>query len=203
MNFDQIAYNIAAAIGLEKNYAVLQRVKFTFNYYRELLIRREMERNAGVSAALVQVIPKTELHKVPVTGSDVDTTIFGELWRTASIIPRPVRLKYREGFHYVGSIDRKTPYTEINSFELAWVHHFKYTAKLPRFFYQEGHLYVINATPEAIRIEAIFADPTRVPGFSEDNYPVTGDIVKYITEGLVKGEFEVLNNEDGRIKINE
>lgn len=203
MNLNAIAYNIAAALGLPRDEAAIRRIKFTVHYYRELLIRRDMDRNVGVSAALVQSIPKVVVSPVPVTGTDVDVTVFGQIYRTKDKVPRPIRLKYREGFQYVGAIDRKTPFTEINPFELAWIADFKYTAKLPRFFYQDSYIYIVNVTPENIRIEALFADPTEIPGYEDENYPITGDLVKYITEGLAKGEFVLQGTEDGRIKINE
>src|SRR5690606_23283524 len=116
--------------------------KFMIGYYRELLLRRDMDRFWDPSAfeqeLRVTFLPSVlEDHKAPSAYGEIAWT-----FKSATPLPRTIRLKGREGLTYVGSPFMRFPLTTYH--EAHWLQHARYTSGIPRAFLVGEDLFLIG-----------------------------------------------------------
>jgi hypothetical protein len=153
MTLDEIAYAIAERKSEVRPISEvdLELLRFSVVYYRALFLRRDYTENLRFPTAALQ---KLDLPTVNVQLGK--RTVL----RSETALPMPVRLKNWQQFYYVGTPDGYYKYTELTepqelSFRLAN----KYTGLTPCYYFQDGYIYIHNATPELLQVRYLLADP--------------------------------------------
>lgn len=171
---------------------LINRLKFTIIYYRAMMIRRDYTRNIHLPESLLQELV-LETETVPYH----EAIEKHKFVRTKLKPPIPVRIK-GPVFHYVGGVDRKTPYQFIYPEQMQYHNSNKWQCKPPGYSYIDGYITLHNISATKIIIRAIFEDPRKVGEFTGEGcvdddaeFPITLDMVEGITKGILSGEMAV------------
>jgi|9_EtaG_2_1085328.scaffolds.fasta_scaffold00300_8 hypothetical protein len=215
---NEIVYNIALQVEKADDTVLLERLKFMVGYYRAQFIRQDQKRNHSIPSQFIQKLDEVAMSAQPAVDG-LGTTDFGcEVWRSAKI-PKPVRLYDGSTFAYVGTVDGKTPYQEVNGVQADYAAHGKYNKQYPRYCYKNERIYVYNASPVAITIKGIFEQPQELFEFTADidralpnpplpedkEYPISMDMIQRITQSILATEMRVENrqNESDEVQLSE
>jgi len=204
---NKIAQNIADSLGKPFDVLLRERIKYTVKYYRAEFIRQDIERN-GISSHFLQTFT-TELVKADKADTclvNVNCTIL----KTKNPIPSPVRVK-GELFKYIGDAGYKQAYTYRQLEELQYSEYNKYTSKVKSYDYKNDYIYVFNTTKvKYITIQAVFEFPEEVNTvcsvtkecYTDDSkFPISSDMIRRITVGLLSSELRMLNISDKEVNI--
>ena len=210
---DKIVYNLAELKGKAEDFTFLEQVKFNVLYYRTLFIRRDYERNNILPKAVLQILPKEEIVKVPSTECpDVGDLV---LHRTKKKIPTPIRLKSKLAFNFVGDRANRINYGQVDSSQLLYISSDKYTGSLPRFFYRDEFIYFINLDDSntSVIIEAAFENPEQLEKYIDENnspvytstikFPISMDMVQQITQSMMSAELKGGTEDDNKLTLEE
>lgn len=197
-SLNQIAHTICDRLNQPFNVMLHERKKFEVKYWRAELIRQDVNKN-GLSYEFIQSFV-TELVKV----DKADNCVVGincTILRTATKIPKPVRLKEDVPFKYVGEVggNASYPYTELE--ELKYTLANKYTGKSIRYNYTNGYIYIFNNTKlKYLSLQGIFTNPELVNDcvasgstvcYNDDmEFPIADDMLRVIIDGLVNEELK-------------
>ncbi len=215
---NEIVYNIALQVEKADDTVLLERLKFMVGYYRAQFIRQDQKRNHSIPSQFIQKLDEVSMSAQP-SVDGLGSTEFGcEVWRSAKI-PKPVRLYDGSTFAYVGTVDGKTPYQEVNGVQADYAAHGKYNKQYPRYCYKNERIYIYNARPSAITIKGIFEQPQELFGFTADidralpapplpedkEYPISMDMIQRITQSILATEMRVENrqNESDEVQLSE
>jgi len=209
MTLNEIVYNLADIVGKSDVPHFIERLKFNVKYYRAIFIRRDQERNSYLPEQFMQSFC-VEMIKVDASEC-CNVTVDCIIMRSKEKLPAAIRLKNGSPLTYVGTIDNLKSFAPMTVGELPTISHSTFTGRTPRYFLQNGYLYVINSKAIKLTVKGIFEDPAEVANFecdgdcySDDNaFPIAADMVQRITQSLLSGELQILNNDDGgEVKVN-
>lgn len=187
VSLNQIAFNITENMG-DNSDVFIRRMKFTVLYYRAMMIRRDYSNNGHLPETLLQELV-----------FDTAPVVYHKdrFNRTTTKPPIPIRIK-GPVFHYVGGIDRKTPYRFMYPEEMEYHNYNKWNCKIPGYSYIDGYITVHNISSTKIMVRGVFEDPVEVgklmgDGCVDDNapFPIPLDMVEAITKGILSGELSV------------
>ena len=215
---NEIVYNIALQVEKPDDTVLLERLKFMVGYYRAQFIRQDQKRNHSIPSQFIQKLDEVSMSAQPAVDG-LSFMEFGcEVWRSSKI-PKPVRLYDGSTFAYVGTVDGKTPYQEVNGVQADYAAYGKYNKQYPRFWYKKELIYVFNTRPAAITIKGIFEQPQELFGdtanidrtspldqLPEDReYPISMDMIQRITQSILATEMRVENrqNESDEVQLSE
>jgi len=215
---NEIVYNIALQVEKADDTVLLERLKFMVGYYRAQFIRQDQKRNHSIPSQFIQKLDEVSMSAQPAVEGLTPTEFGCEVWRSSKI-PKPVRLYDGSTFAYVGTVDGKTPYQEVNGVQADYAAHGKYNKQYPRYCYKNERIYVYNARPSAITIKGIFEQPQELFGSTanidrtspldqlpEDReYPISMDMIQRITQSILATEMRVENrqNESDEVQLSE
>lgn len=215
---NEIVYNIALQVEKADDTVLLERLKFMVGYYRAQFIRQDQKRNHSIPSQFIQKLDEVSMFAQAEVDGELDLDFGCEVWRSAKI-PKPVRLYDGSTFAYVGTVDGKTPYQEVNGVQAHYAAHGKYNKQYPRYCYKNERIYVYNARPHAITIKGIFEQPQELFGntanidrnapvdaLPEDReYPISMDMIQRITQSILATEMRVENrqNESDEVQLSE
>ena len=215
---NEIVYNIALQVEKADDTVLLERLKFMVGYYRAQFIRQDQKRNHSIPSQFIQKLNEVTMDARPAVDGIISDDFGCEVWRSGTI-PKPVRLYDGSTFAYVGTVDGKTPYQEVNGVQADYAAHGKYNKQYPRYCYKNNRIYVYNARPSAIMIKGIFEQPQELFGFTADldrtnpqevlpedrEYPISMDMVQRITQSILATEMRVENrqNESDEVQLSE
>ena len=210
----QITYNIASAVDKQNDDVFIKRLEFMVQYYRSLLIKRDVDSGRKIPQQFIQSLGCLET--IEVDASECCSIEVGfTVRRTKEKIPNTLRLKSGNYFNYVGTIDGMKPFDQASDGEIPYYRYSKYVSKKPFYVYKNEYIYIFNSKAEAINIKGIFENPEDVAAFndcggadcfdSNSNYPVSSDLVQQITQSIMSTELRVENpqNDNNEININE
>ena len=215
---NEIVYNIALQVEKPDDTVLLERLKFMVGYYRAQFIRQDQKRNHSIPSQFIQKLQEVQMSNQPAV-SGIGGTDFGcRVWRSGKI-PKPVRLYDGSTFAYVGTVDGKTPYQEVNGVQADYAAYGKYNKQYPRYCYKNERIYVFNASPSAITIKGIFEQPQELFEFTADidrglptpdlpeerEYPISMDMIQRITQSILATEMRVENrqNDSDEVQLSE
>jgi hypothetical protein len=197
-SLNQISETIAYKMGDPFNTMLRENVKFTFKYWRAMLIRRDVAAN-GLSDEYLQ---RFSFDLIKVDRIDDCNFTFGceNILRSKVKIPKPVRFKTDVVFKFMGAIDlqgnfKPASYVEFEEFRYTKFNRF--TSKVLRYNYTNGYIYFFNNTflKKAIA-QSAFSDPTLVNSFCDEEcynddmeFPCPDDMIQQIVQGIFNGEF--------------
>lgn len=210
ITLNKIAAQITDALDKPFDVMLNERIKDAIIYWRAELIRQDGDRNV-LSKEFIQRIV-VNLEKVDKLDSCVVKAGCPAL-RTKEKIPRPIRPKDAPSlFKFVGSADGHIPYTYTDLEELRYTRANKYTYNAIRYNYVNGYIYVFNETKvKYATIEGIFLDP-RLASVNcvenscmtdDDEFPISGDMIRTIVEGIKEGTRRLPETEDKEVPINQ
>lgn len=211
-SLNKIAQAIADSLGKPFDVMLMERLKFSIVNYRAKYLRQDYGRNKSIDRISVQ-----DLGCIPLIKVDEAECCKEELGckvkKTKLEIPKPIRLKGKSPFLYVGSIDKMIPFTFCLPEELPYTLANKYTAKTAKYSYIDGYIRVYNQTATKINIASIFEDPREVELFKscensdcysdDDEFPIPADMIEDIMKEIIKGNLPIVQlNEQEEVKIN-
>lgn len=201
---NKIAYDIAHSQGRENDLSYIERLRFRIHQYRATIIRRDLDRNRFTPHQFLQNIGCVEMEFVDAS-SCCNVTVGCKVFRSKLQLPNPVRFKDRTPFYFVGTIDGKKGYSPISSAELNFFEHSKYNSNVPRYYFEDGYLYLLNDSPKIIQVKGVFEYPHELaaynncdgsPCYSDDDpYPITIDLSRNIAEAILN--FDITREKPG------
>jgi hypothetical protein len=210
MTLNEIIYNIAGVVNRENDLSFLEQLKFKVKYYRALLVRRDQQRNRFLAPQLIQTLPAVALVKVD-SAEHSAVNVECSILRSIHPIPKPIRLKGSNAFTYVGTVDKLREYGEILASQVAYVSQSKFTKDVPRYYYINDHVYILNANPTHISIQGVFEDPEAASMFGDTEteflyhddmeFPVPADMVQQITQAILSTELGVQTPQDDNNEV--
>ena len=209
-DLNKIVYNIAGPLGRTNDNVFLNQLKYNIDYYRAMLLRRDEERNSFLHDHFIQDLGVVKMISVD-AAEDCNLKLNCSILRTIDKIPSPVRFKNKNLFHYVGAIDKKTVFMEVEDASIEYMTLSPYSGNKPMYFYRNGYIYVINVgNLKYINIQGIFEEPAQVASFSCDgvscydentDYPIALDMVEIITKAILSGEAQLNVPDEANLKV--
>ena len=219
---NQIAFNIAEASDQENNTVLINRVKFMVEYYRSLFLRRDAARGVNISDVYTQSVTYnlTQIENITDCSGEVaagyeyiqsclaggdGTTSTSTLHVTTTPVPEPVNFNTVEPFISVTSVGHGQDFTFVNPEAVMFSLSSRWTAAMPKYYYLNGYIYVINAPKNCIVVRMVVESPT-TGGTSclspDEEYPVSLDMVQRITQAILGTELRMnTSNDDEQVTI--
>lgn len=197
-------------------YISLDQIKFNINYYRSLLIHRDIERKSINRESFEQRLDVTIEITAESDLSDIEFFV-----RSTQTIPDVVRANYR----YLLNVYNKTTnkvYPVNNYHRMKYTAFNQFTKDDPRAYLLDKYLYIhknlladqleqlVNNTAPAdlqlttfnpdIVVRGIFEDPRKVHLYNgadpetvdDKEYPISGDMIQRISQSIINGNLELL-----------
>lgn len=203
----EITYNIlnlSKGGRLSDDYAPsLRQIEFWVKYYREVVAKQQDDKDRTLDSILLQ-----DLGCVPTKLVDsaecCEVTTCDRVLRTVDKIPQPLTLSYNEAITYVGTVDFRNPFQKISTTHIPFAGYDKYIGKLPKWYYKNGYLYVLNDVYlDYIKVVGAFYDPTEVAKYNncstgtkcyDDNtqFPIAGYMLQIVTQMILEKELNII-----------
>lgn len=197
---NKIVYNIAHSQGREEDLPYIQRLKFMVHGLRAKIIRRDLDRNRFTPSQYLQTIGCLDM-KFYDASSCCGVEVGCKVFRSVDRVPNPVRFKDRVPFYFVGTIDGKKEYSPMSTAQLNYISASKYSASLPRYYYDDGYIYLINGAAKKIQLKGVFEYPSDLAPFNncddtvcyddDSPYPISADLARDITEAILNADIKV------------
>lgn len=209
-SLNKYAERLAYALNDPLNMMLRANLKFSIIYWRATLIRRDVQQN-GLSDEFLQRF-FFDLIKVDKVDNCNYTIGCDYILRSKYVIPKPVRLKTDVTFKFVGVLDQKDNFkaaTYVEFEEFRYTEHNKYTPKVIRYNWTNGYFYFFTNTLLKRGIaQAILVDPSSVASLCDEvcytddsEFPLAEDMFQAIVQGILKGEFPIMNPQDTEVTI--
>lgn len=177
MLLSKIVYNIRNLIagGIlsdDENLSKLQ-VAFMVNYYRAKLLKQDQDKGHVAQTSYIQnlgVVDIIQADKNECCQLGFTTEC---ILRTKFKVPKPLETRQGLNLTFVGLLDG-TPFTKETHNSTFWSFASKYTGKLPKWYYFNGYIYLVNPVSimlDAINIQGIFEEPLVANQFKSCDCP--------------------------------
>jgi hypothetical protein len=148
-----------------------RQLAFIINYYRAKLFKEDEQKGRFNKELYIQNLGKVTLIKADKNECtcEIDSCIL----RTEFKIPIPLETKGGINITFVGLLNGK-PFTKTYHNVLPWKRASKYTGKLPKYYYQNGYIYIIDPPTSMmtyINIQGIFEVPEKAINFRTCDCP--------------------------------
>lgn len=204
-SLNQIAERIAYALNDPLNIMLKENIKFSVRYWRSTFIRRDIFAN-GMSPELCQRI-YLDLKKVDKADSCNFNLNDCEILRTVNPVPSYIRWKNDVTFKFIGTADGQIS-TEVEYEEVPYTCYNKFTFNILRHCIVNQYIYIFNNTKlKKIALNHPFFDPYQANAlcsgcYTDDSeFPCPADMIQQIVQGIITGEFKVLNPKDEEVTI--
>ncbi len=186
-SLNELAYNLLNKLSggrsTNNEYISLDQIKFNINYYRSLLIHRDLKKNVLENDSFYQFVTL-----------DLEEAEPG-LFKSVDKIPELVRLDHR----YALRVGQETSYPITNPFRLKFKSFDKFTSDNKYSYLKNGYLYIEDDL-SSISIMGIFENPSKAyiaDGEDPENvddfhYPISGDMSQRISQSLINGDMEII-----------
>jgi hypothetical protein len=169
MKLNSIIFNIKnlKAGGVQNRDIELSDRQYAFiiNYYRALLLRREIEQGRKAKGNWIQNLGQVDFIKADRNEAcEIEDCIV----RTELQIPSPIEIYENDLITYVGTTDGRNPFQRTTSNRALWDSYAKYTGKLPKWYMQNNYIYIENPPTSVFEIgniQGIFGDPLTAKEF--------------------------------------
>lgn len=201
---NEIAYNIAGAVGKNTDPVFINRIKFQIEYFRALFLRRDAQTNFNIPDAFIQtlVLDLEWVNAIDACGVSLPC----KLLKTKEKVCPPINLKGKSGFNYVGVPGGGEGFQYVTSEQLEYALTGKFTKRTPKYFYKDGYLYIANHSGMCIEVRVACEMPgtggdidvTETGCVDHDSqYPITLDMVQRVTEAVINQlQSDLLQNND-------
>lgn len=156
MNIQEIVDSIAGQFNRELDHVFKEQVRTNIIIYRAEAIRQYIDKYGSIPDSLmssINCIPTTNVDVSECCSVDIECTVT----RTVNKIPSTIRTRGLEStFSYVGTIDGKKSYSDIQSEELPFLLADRFLKKKVFYSYVNGYIYIFNDKPKNIRVKGVF-----------------------------------------------
>ena len=176
------------------------QVAFMLRYCRAMFIRRDLDDNWASSAIYQQDLG--ELKLISVDKNECPTFLLGcNVLRTEKKIPKLIRLKTKDGFTFIGAVDKTTEFDRILPQRAKYIQFSKYTSGVARVYYLNDYIYVTGCDMAYINARGILEDPKDALKFlcsgeacftHDSEYPLPADMIQPITELILSKEMNYM-----------
>lgn len=205
MTLKEIVYNIR---NIAKNGGITDDERITYEqvrlwvqYYRALLVKREVAKGNSISDNIAQDLGCVEMKMVD-CAECCQTTADCTILRTERRLPKPLEFPDKDAIMDVGRIDGTKNYELTSRVEANWSANSRYTSKVSRAFFYNGYIYVTNQPfLKYIKVRGVFEDPTDAKRFTNCNgsscytddstYPISTWMVQPLTEMILSKELNM------------
>lgn len=154
---NEISQGLADNVRQSNNHNLKQRIKGMFKNYIAERIRQDVEKNGGQQEYTIAYEVSLEL--VDISESCSLTTTCYKLRSTVKIV-MPVPLKGRPSWSFVGSVDRKVPFTYCSIEDVDDLKELKYMKSVIFYDVTGGYLHILNNTKlTKCLMEAYYTSP--------------------------------------------
>jgi hypothetical protein len=205
----EIIYNIKnlRAGGIQSDDEDISDSQYAFiiDYYRAKIIKQDHEKAKRSNQSDVQNLGKVDLVKADAHECCDETSC---VLRTAIKIPEPIEYKGKMLITYTGLMDNN-PFQMTSYNRSRWDSKATFTGRLPKWYYQNGYIYIVNPPDPMIKyinIQGIFERPVEankfrtcdcpqnelacVRGFNFD-YPLDMHHVDAVVKMMADSEFRI------------
>jgi hypothetical protein len=166
MLFSEIIFNVKNLLsgGIESDDENLSnnQLAFIINYYRAKLLKQKEDRGLFTKQLFVQNLGNTELIIADKNECcDVNQCIL----RTKFKVPKPMN---ERSITFVGLVNGK-PFQISQHNKIIWELKDKWTGKEPKWYWQNGYIYIVNSPSNGLKIiniQGIFENPLIVNKFN-------------------------------------
>lgn len=213
MTLDEITYNIrniARQGGIVDDERITnEQVAAWINYYRAILIRRDIDKGRTISSNILQDLGCVPLEVVDASECcDIENSAGCAVLKTTVAIPRPLEFGSKDAITYVGTTTRRKNFEKSSPTAIEWNKWSKYTAKVTKWFMIDNYIYIVNNTfIDTIKIIGVWEDPTEAARFrhcdgrpcfaGDQEYPISAWMVQPITELILSKELNFTLNANG------
>ena len=218
MTLNEIAENIAYKLGEQFNHTLKESIKHSIIYYRAKFLRDDIDRNDFSYIDYTQsiTIPLIKVNMIDEFKKEICCDIFGnaencleglKILRTEIPVPKPIRIKNFGGigYRFVGNPLRTKSYSFTPMERYKYIKLLSYNNST---YYSiiNNYVYILNSLEICdIAFEGAFDNPIEIAElcgnnkFSDDNdFPIATDLLYYIEQGIIKGEYPLINKQDGK-----
>lgn len=192
MTLNELAYNILNKLrgGRSSNneYISLDQIKFNINYYRSLLLHRDLRMSQN-----------KHLFEQTITEEVEEDSMFD--FKLKREIPSIIQLNYE----FPISVSKGTKTFPVENYHRALFNEYNtFTNNSTRFFIKNRLLFAYGSDSlfanDELQITAIFENPTQAYLFNGEDpikvddlpYPISGDLAQRISQSLINGDFELI-----------
>ncbi len=205
---DIAAEDLAITLGDKDNIVLREKLKFTILHWRATLVRRDVERGI-IDRSLIQTLC-IDLEKIDKSES-CKANVGCIILRSVLEIPKPINLKARTPFIFVGTLSKESfNFSAIEDWEIDSYR--KFAGNLKQYDYVDNRIICNNIiNTKYLLLKYIAENPedlpkchstvSNVPCEDLENYPISRDMLTTIKDGILRGEFRMLNEDDQEIKI--
>jgi hypothetical protein len=163
----EIIYNIknlrAGGVQSDDEQLSDRQYAFIIDYYRAKLYKQDQERNKSINSVYIQNLGKVDLIMADKNECcDINSCVL----RTKLQVPSPLAAS-KLNFTFVGLVDGQ-PFQEYEVNAVYWAKSSKYAGPLPKWYYQNGYIYIVNPPSnilEFVTIRGIFESPVEAKTF--------------------------------------
>lgn len=216
---NSIAEDIAYKLGDQYNLTLRESIKNSVTNYRAKLIRDEVDKSGITTLSYFQTI-RIEFERVNIfedLGANLaclapfceDSTKDDKYYvlKSKKKLPKTVNVKSGSisNFRFFGSLDRRVSFKYAEPYTIEYLIDQPYQKSKVFYFISNDFVYLLNTEEvcEALG-DAIFDDPREAFShcnsevFIDDNeYPISQNLLFFITKGIVAGDFPLQNKPDG------
>lgn len=191
--------NIARAGGITDDERIAYRqVAEWIRQYRSLWLVQDQAKNRTISDNVSQDLGCVEMERVD--KAECCTAEEGcMILKSVLAIPTPIDYQQWDGLTYVGDISKQHGFEPSVAVRAYWDQFNKYTAKVPKYYYHQGHIYItVKQFIKYLNVKGVFEDPTDAarfatcdgdPCYTDDmSYPITGKMFAFIKEQIMRKE---------------
>lgn len=185
-----------------------RQLEFIVNYYRNILVKRDLDKGKSINPDIVQDLGCLELIEVD-KAECCDTEIGCTVLRTKNKLPKTIELNQDNSLVFIGAIDKYTTFDIIPVYRVPFLNS-KYGKKGTRCYYLNQYVYVLtDDLIEKINVRGIFEDPREAANFThcdgtscftiDSTYPIAGWMLQPLVDMVLKNEMKIgvsLPNDD-------
>lgn len=179
---DTVAYNI----GKQTDYTAQQAIKLAAISSYAMWMRRDYDKTGMFRASSIKAICMDTV-SAAITEC-CSSPINCKIIKTSSVVPKPISVKDRLDFEYVGAIDKSNPFGYITPSQIAYINTDRFSKGLPLYTYMNDLIYMFNVPKSLKQIEVrlVPANPLQLDGLQKCNggcFSLDEDI--YLEEDLL------------------
>lgn len=200
MTLNEIAENVAYALGDQFNETLKEAIKHTVIVYRAKLAKDDLARNFMGYTDYLQSFTM-DLEKV----DKVEGCESCKILRTIKKVPQPIRVPLgKSSFKYVGEVTGNNAFVYAHTEEYQFIKDLQYQHGVIYYVWENGYIEILNNLKLCkMRVEEIVADPRKINMscadkalmFSDDReFPIPVNLLFFIEKGIINGDFPVITD---------
>jgi hypothetical protein len=194
VSLNDLVQLLAARVGEPWNVDLQEQMKLVLNYKRAQFLKRLLDQHPEQKRFYMKDF-NVELTTVDKAECPITTEC--EVRRSVKQIPLPIRSESL--FEFVGSSDKSQAYGYATPEQMALYSRYnKYTNNVPKYFYTNGYLYILNdENVTNVNVRGVYTDPRQLHEFTcngavcytdDDQYDIPYDLINDMIRDVLQVE---------------